>query len=283
MWKTIVLILLLHSITEIIAATVSNSEEDTNLVDLGPALGEVPQNVYTTVGQTAILPCMVHNLQGDRSVSWIRLNDLHVLIINTIKFTSDPRISRQEPSPQKGAFNLVIRDVKRSDEGVYECQVSTEPKLKIRINLTVTEMSDSEMEMADSPFYVTQIHGAREEVIKVNSVVTLQCSAQHRANGTEAGGVMWLKDGRPIEKHENPRGGVSVYTEWKPHAVVSRLTLIASTLEDTGSYSCSIPGSGTDTVLLLIDDGKAERYTGGAVKRSPMVFLAIMFLCKVLL
>lgn len=110
--------------------------------------------------------------------------------------------------------------------------------------------------MADSPYVTTQISGPREEVVKVGSVVTFHCSAVHRLNGSEGGRVTWLKDGRPVEKHESPRGGVSVYTEWKPHNVVSRLTLIASDTEDNGAYSCSIPGSGTDTVMLLIDEGK---------------------------
>ncbi|XP_055689386.1 zwei Ig domain protein zig-8-like isoform X2 [Lutzomyia longipalpis] len=261
-----VLLILLHSTTEIVAAITGSTglfHEETNLVDLGPTFGEVPREIEAAVGHTVILSCIVHNV-GDRYVSWIRRRDHHVLIVNDFVYTSDPRISKQEPSPGKNVWNLMISNVRQSDAGEYECQVSTEPDIKNRITLKIIDISGPEAEQADTPFVTTQIEGPREEVVKAGSVVTFHCSAVHRVNGSEGGRVMWLKDGRPIEKHENPRGGVSVYTEWKPHNVVSRLTLIASAPEDNGAYSCSIAGSGTDTVMLFIDEGKVGFLRGTA-------------------
>ncbi|XP_055706835.1 fibroblast growth factor receptor 3-like [Phlebotomus papatasi] len=274
-----VLLLLLHSTTEIVsAASVAGSfSEETNLVDIGPTFGEVPRDIEAAVGHTVILSCIVHNL-GERYVSWIRIRDYHILFFNNEKFTGDSRINCQDPSPGKNVWNVVISNVKKSDEGVYECQVSSEPKMASRVTLKVIDSPAPEAEMADSPYVTTQISGPREEVVKVGSVVTFHCSAVHRLNGSEGGRVTWLKDGRPVEKHESPRGGVSVYTEWKPHNVVSRLTLIASDTEDNGAYSCSIPGSGTDTVMLLIDEGKAEFLIDSSSTIVPSVYSLIALL-----
>ncbi|XP_059620297.1 leucine-rich repeats and immunoglobulin-like domains protein 1 [Phlebotomus argentipes] len=279
MRKTIavVLLLLLHSTTEIVTAASVRFSEETNLVSLGPVFGEVPHEVEAAVGHTVILSCIIHNA-GDRTVSWLRMKDYSILLMNNTKFTTNPRIDRQDPPPARNVWNLVISNVQRSDEGVYECQVSTEPKMKSIVKLKVIESSEPEVAMADTPFVTTQIAGPREEVVKVGSVVTFQCSAVHRLNGSEGGRVTWLKDGRPVEKHESPRGGVSVYTEWKPHVVVSRLTLIASDTEDNGAYSCSIPGSGTDTVMLLIDAGKAGLLTSSASASRAAALLPLALL-----
>ncbi|XP_022238593.1 uncharacterized protein LOC106456928 isoform X2 [Limulus polyphemus] len=48
------------------------------------------KNVSTQLGQTAFLHCIVENL-GDKTVSWIRRKDFHVLTVGTDKYISDDR------------------------------------------------------------------------------------------------------------------------------------------------------------------------------------------------
>lgn len=56
---------------------------------------------------------------------------------------------------------------------------------------------------------------------------------------------------------QTARGGVSVLTDWQlASTVTSKLTLIAASASDTGVYSCTVPGSGTDKVTLFIDEGE---------------------------
>ena len=52
------------------------------------------------------------------------------------KYTSDVRfqVIHWDPSPY---WILQVNDAQISDNGIYECQISTEPKISRRYNLTV--------------------------------------------------------------------------------------------------------------------------------------------------
>ncbi|CAL4153636.1 unnamed protein product, partial [Meganyctiphanes norvegica] len=49
-----------------------------------------PVNVVAHVGSTAIMTCLVNNL-GQRSVSWVRHRDIHVMTVGRLTFTNDDR------------------------------------------------------------------------------------------------------------------------------------------------------------------------------------------------
>jgi len=86
---------------------------------------------------TVILSCRIANL-GDRMVFWIRSSDLQILTAGSITFSSDDRFKvNQENSVDPMDWSLLITNVKLTDQGAYECQINTEPKMARRINLTV--------------------------------------------------------------------------------------------------------------------------------------------------
>jgi Immunoglobulin V-set domain len=88
-------------------------------------------------GSDVILSCRIENL-GDRMVFWIRNSDLQILTAGLATFSSDTRFKvNHENSVDEKDWSLLITNVKIEDEGLYECQVNTEPKLKLNINLLV--------------------------------------------------------------------------------------------------------------------------------------------------
>ncbi|KAK8377301.1 hypothetical protein O3P69_013736 [Scylla paramamosain] len=147
-----------------------------------------PTHVTTPVGEAVNLTCGVRML-GDRQVSWIRRRDLHVLTTDSFTYTSDPRFSalHQAASPY---WVLHVARPALSDAGVYECQVSAQPKIFRRFTLQVVE-----------PRAV--ILGAREVFMRAGSDLNITCLIKGAA--PEATPVTWLR--LPLVRYGGAGGG----------------------------------------------------------------------------
>lgn len=66
------------------------------------------------------------------------MKDLHILSSGEFTFTADSRFNILHPEGDTSAWTLQLRGAKDTDQGLYECQVNTEPKMKLAILLTVT-------------------------------------------------------------------------------------------------------------------------------------------------
>lgn len=85
----------------------------------------------------------------NKSVSWVRVRDDHILTVDRVTFIADERFhayyattsmaTGQQSSGGGGGgpWTLQIKYVQARDEGIYECQVSSEPKVSARIHLHV--------------------------------------------------------------------------------------------------------------------------------------------------
>lgn len=69
-------------------------------------------------------------------VSWVRQRDLHILTVGSYTYTSDQRFSCVRPDGGN-EWNLEIKHLRKEDQGVYECQISTEPKMSFSVRLNV--------------------------------------------------------------------------------------------------------------------------------------------------
>ncbi|RZF43609.1 hypothetical protein LSTR_LSTR014346 [Laodelphax striatellus] len=124
-------------------AEINNSVGDVSAVpsaELSPLRGpyfdtSASKNVTALVGKTAYLNCRVRNL-GNRTVSWVRHRDIHLLTTARYTYTSDQRFQSIH-SPQTEDWTLQIRYPQRRDSGVYECQVSTTPPIGTSMYLSV--------------------------------------------------------------------------------------------------------------------------------------------------
>lgn len=74
-------------------------------------------------------------------VSWIRRRDAHILTVDRYTFIADERFQAFLVEATD-TWTLQIKYVQARDGGLYECQVSTEPKMSHFITLNVVGKYD---------------------------------------------------------------------------------------------------------------------------------------------
>lgn len=88
-------------------------------------------------GGMAYLSCEVFNL-NNKSVSWVRTADSHILTVDRETFISDRRfLAMHRRAKMSDTVTLSIHAVRRADQGAYECQVSAEQKIAKAVELVV--------------------------------------------------------------------------------------------------------------------------------------------------
>ncbi|KAI9578713.1 hypothetical protein GQX74_009287 [Glossina fuscipes] len=142
----------------------------------------MPRNITARSGQTAAITCRVENL-GDKSVSWIRKRDLHILTAGILTYTSDERFKVVRTGGSKN-WSLHIRYAQPRDSGIYECQVNTEPKISMafRLNVVVTP-----------PDAKAFISGPMDLYVKVGSAITLTCHVKQPSSMHDIGPIHWYR------------------------------------------------------------------------------------------
>ncbi|XP_021941724.1 tyrosine-protein phosphatase Lar-like, partial [Zootermopsis nevadensis] len=127
----------------------------------GPHFDKVAsKNVTALLGKTAYLNCRVKNL-GNKTVSWVRHRDIHLLTVGRYTYTSDQRF-RAIHHPHSEDWTLQIKYPQHRDSGIYECQISTAPHMSHFIHLNVVEPT-------------TDIIGGPDLYIDRGSTINLTC------------------------------------------------------------------------------------------------------------
>ncbi|KAH8419150.1 hypothetical protein KR222_006804, partial [Zaprionus bogoriensis] len=189
------------------------------------------REIIAALGTTARMHCRVRNL-GDRAVSWIRQRDLHILTIGIMTYTNDQRfLARHIDNSDEWVLKVV--SVQPRDAGVYECQVSTEPKISLAYKLVVVTSK-------------AQILSNRELYIQSGSDINLTCIAP-QAPGPYTH-MLWYKDTELVS--DSTRGGIRVISEQQ--IKTSNLVISRVLHTDSGNYTCSADNSNSDSVFVHI-------------------------------
>lgn len=193
------------------------------------------RDVITTVGQTAYLHCRVRNL-GDRAVSWIRKRDLHILTVGILTYTNDQRFQSLH-TDGSDEWTLKVTSPQTRDSGIYECQVSTEPKISqaFKLNVVVSK---------------AKILGNPELYIKSGSDINLTCIVLQTPDPPSF--IYWYRGGSVINYSQ--RGGISVVTEKQTRT--SKLLISRALASDSGNYTCSPSSSDAASVLVHVLNGE---------------------------
>ncbi|KAL0278416.1 UNVERIFIED_CONTAM: hypothetical protein PYX00_000244 [Menopon gallinae] len=197
------------------------------------------KNVTALVGKTAYLNCRVRNL-GNRTVSWVRHRDIHLLTVGRYTYTSDQRFQSIH-SPQTEDWTLQVRYPQRRDSGMYECQVSTTPPIGHSMHLSVVEP-------------ITTIVGGPDMYINKGSTMNLTCIVKHSPEPPPA--IFWTHNSEEIN-YDSPRGGVSVITE-KGDITTSYLLIQRAKAPDSGKYTCNPSNANPKTVVVHVLNGKCN-------------------------
>ncbi|XP_048524247.1 zwei Ig domain protein zig-8 [Dendroctonus ponderosae] len=184
------------------AETLSGKRFRDFLRDNSPTPGTAPyfdtlieSNVTGLVESTVDLHCRVKNL-GNRTVSWVRHRDIHLLTVGRYTYTSDQRFEAKH-TPHTDEWTLRIRYAQKKDSGIYECQISTTPPVGIPVYLTIVEP-------------ITEILGSPELHIDMESTINLTCIVQYAPEPPPS--ITWSHNSQVIN-FDSPRGGISLVTE----------------------------------------------------------------------
>ncbi|XP_043862577.1 zwei Ig domain protein zig-8 isoform X4 [Drosophila santomea] len=194
-------------------------------------------NITGLVGKTVKLTCRVKNL-GNRTVSWVRHRDIHLLTVGRYTYTSDQRFEAMH-SPHAEDWTLRIRYAQRKDSGIYECQISTTPPIGHSVYLNIVEP-------------VTDIIGGPELHINRGSTINLTCIVKFAPEPPPT--VIWSHN-REIINFDSPRGGISLVTE-KGVLTTSRLLVQKAITQDSGLYTCTPSNANPTSVRVHIVDGE---------------------------
>ncbi|XP_074650834.1 limbic system-associated membrane protein-like isoform X2 [Tubulanus polymorphus] len=132
------------------------------VLGLQPTFDVPVVNISMVATQTAVLPCSVENL-GTYEVVWTDKSH-QTLTYNDRRVVDDSRISIERP--YKKEWNLVIRSVQHSDQGIYRCSVNTDPVKSKEIYLKIKV-----------PPKIIESQSSNDVIVKEGDTVQLVCNA----------------------------------------------------------------------------------------------------------
>ncbi|CAL4165576.1 unnamed protein product, partial [Meganyctiphanes norvegica] len=165
-------------------------------------------------------------------VTWMRQHDSHVLTVGMYTYTTDQRFTSLR-SDDEEQWSLRIAAAQISDSGVYECQVSTEPKIS---RIYTLQIVDSRA-VIDGPVEVHMVSG---------SSINLTCSVVGAPDPPKR--MHWYKDHEMM--NYSARGGISLITNKKRGT--SRLLVTLAMPSDSGNYTCKPNNADPATVAVYI-------------------------------
>ncbi|CAL4065147.1 unnamed protein product [Meganyctiphanes norvegica] len=214
-----------------------------------------PRNVSSLSDNAAYLHCLVHNL-GNKSVSWIRQRDLHILTVGRYTYTTDQRYEVIH-SDNSQDWILKIKYAQERDSGNYECQVSTKPIRSYSVNLNVFAAPKAD------------IIGAPDLHVDKGSTINLTCIIAHSPELPNY--IFWYHNGKVVN-YDSPRGGITVGTE-RNNTTRGYLLIQNASTGDNGNYSCAPSNTASTTVHVhvLNDDIPAAMQTSGGGPRTSLL------------
>lgn len=195
-------------------------------------------NITTQLGTHAYLPCKVKQL-GNKSVSWIRRRDAHILTVDRYTFIADERF-QSFLVEATDTWTLQIKYVQARDAGKYECQVSTEPKLShvITLNVVVPKI---------------EIMGESDLYVKTGSTVNLKCVITQSLE--EPAYIFWYHDNERVLNYDSSSRDIRM-ERVGPDTTVGTLVIYNGRREDSGNYTCSPSNLDSASVLLHVLNGE---------------------------
>ncbi|XP_020300275.1 zwei Ig domain protein zig-8-like isoform X2 [Pseudomyrmex gracilis] len=217
-------------------------------------------NITGLAGETIQLACKVENL-GNKTISWVRHRDIHLLTVGRYTYTSDQRFEAMY-NPQTEEWILKIRYPQRKDSGIYECQISTTPPIGRSVSLSVIEP-------------VTEIAGGPELFINKDSTINLTCYVRYAPEPPST--IIWSHNHQAIN-FDLPRGGISLVTEKGP--VTSSRLLIQKAIErDSGLYTCSPNNTHPNSVRVhIVDEHPAAMHHCGGDRTAATLLPVVLLL-----
>ncbi|XP_042235867.1 zwei Ig domain protein zig-8-like [Homarus americanus] len=249
-----------------------------------------PTNFTVISGQTAYLPCRVHML-GERSVTWMRGRDLHILTVGDLTYSADDRFQVLH-TPETDDWTLQVLFTKPWDTGTYKCQVNSHPKIFRDVYLSVMDKHRLDHHMykvppsdPDQGEYGTRILGTESRYLQAGSSLVLECVVTYTSHPPPA--LLWYHYNTRLD-YDSPRGGIAIMIEKTTDQTTSRLLLSTVRTTDSGNYTCTPINAPPASVSVHVttDERQAAVQLGGYSAAhthrpwpptSPIILMALLW------
>ncbi|XP_043474672.1 lachesin-like [Leptopilina heterotoma] len=209
-------------------------------------------NITAQLGTRAFLPCKVRQL-GNKSVSWVRKKDSHILSVDRAMFIADDRFQSIFVE-HADTWKLQIKYVQAKDEGQYECQISTEPKMShiIKLNVVVPKI---EIEIESNKIELNREKSDGDMYVKSGNTVTLRCVIKQSLEIPSF--VFWYHEGDRVP-HYDAGDKVQILSKRVDGITdfISNLIIPNTRKEDSGNYTCSPNNLDSASVVLHVLNGE---------------------------
>ncbi|XP_012278409.1 junctional adhesion molecule A [Orussus abietinus] len=211
-------------------------------MDLGPEFDDLSTtNVTFLAGRTAYLTCRVRNL-GNRTVSWMRHRDVHILTVGAYTYTSDQRFqSLHRVSQEWSEWTLCVKWVQRRDSGIYECQISTIPVRSHTFRLTVIVPT-------------ARILNGPDLYVDAGSPVNLTCVIGFISEPPVR--ISWYYNGQELKLKYNGHSGKSIEAQITNDTTISILVIRPARRQDSGEFTCKPSDAEGATVRVHVLNGE---------------------------
>ncbi|XP_017761186.1 PREDICTED: neurotrimin-like [Eufriesea mexicana] len=209
-----------------------------------------PTNITAQLGSHAYLPCKVRHL-GNKSVSWIRRRDSHILSVDKVMFIPDERFQALYVESTE-TWTLQVKYVQARDEGEYECQISSDPKKShiIKLNIVVPKI---------------EIIGDRDIYVKTGSRVAIRCVIKQSLEVPFY--VFWYHEGDRILDYQLSK--IDIQTNRIDDNTISSLMIHNARREDSGNYTCSPSSWDSVSVQLHVLNGEHPAAIQRGISSAP--------------
>ncbi|XP_036341839.1 basement membrane-specific heparan sulfate proteoglycan core protein-like [Rhagoletis pomonella] len=196
----------------------------------------------------------IHRLLN-KPISWVRLRDGHILSVDQATFIADQRFQSIFQGEDDYTWSLQIKYVQDTDEGWYECQVSTEPKISAKVYLGVVVPH-------------TELIGDQSRFVKAGSKVALHCIVRDTLDPPTY--IIWFRDKTQITNDNKLDWYTEIDRTIFGHADSNRNTIGSLIIpfvrkKDSGNYTCQPSNSAPVSVDLHVLSGE---YSASAIMSS---------------
>ncbi|KAK8372591.1 hypothetical protein O3P69_013527, partial [Scylla paramamosain] len=199
-------------------------------------------------------------------VTWMRLQDFHILTVGQVTYTADDRFQVTHVAGGED-WTLHLRGARVADTGAYVCQVNARPRIARRVYLTVTDKEMLEGLLTHPSLNQGHLHT--------------------HIPGRPPSALAWYRGGALLLL-DNHGGRLSLQVEREGTHTTSRLHLGALTPADAGTYTCVPVGGGGASVSVHVtqDERRAavqwEGLSGGEGRvggeGAPLLLLFLLLL-----
>ncbi|XP_060571495.1 zwei Ig domain protein zig-8-like isoform X3 [Ruditapes philippinarum] len=223
---------------------------------LAPEFLPAPFNVSFHVGDSAMLSCGINNL-GTKTVVWRRLDSSFPLTSGKMTVIDDKRV-RVSHVVHKNQWDLMIKDVKLEDDGVYECQISSKDRTVRR--LVTLHVFEPKVE-------IPEINITEPQYVERGETITLQCNATGESYPPDE--MDWFRNGQAITSDTKRGIHISKQYSISKRKFTSVLKIDRAEMKDDGTYVCrssNMQITSTKVIVLNAETSPRKRGTAGGSK-----------------